>query len=298
MYLVDASRALNDESIASPNASPPPPLRTTRRSDTCYRYFARRVVVLRRAAPREGSLTAPASVAHARRDVLMTSIFRALAIATILLGCVGSVAAVGELKAVDYGEVVAAQHFNIDGIVTVKKMPGVKTSDVKVTLTINGAQKIATRIKPTGEFTLLDVPPGYHHLETFALGYTFPPLRLRITSDGGRECHFAEDVDEAVHVNPLVLSPVSVAEYFEPRGGLSVGALMKNPMFLMVAFTVVMAFYMPKMMESMDPEALKEMQEQMGNPPSLADMFGGGNAGASEKGTTGAERRAAAAAKS
>jgi len=61
----------------------------------------------------------------------------------------------------------------------------------------------------------------------------------------------------------------------------------------------VMAFYMPKMMESMDPEALKEMQEQMGNPPSLADMFGGGgNAGASEKGTTGAERRAAAAAKS
>jgi hypothetical protein len=200
---------------------------------------------------------------------------------------------------VDFGEVVAAQHFNIDGIVTVKKMPGVKTSDVKVTLTINGAQKIATRIKPTGEFTLLDVPPGYHHLETFALGYTFPPLRLRITSDGGRECHFAEDVDEAVHVNPLVLSPVSVAEYFEPRGGLSVGALMKNPMFLMVAFTVVMAFYMPKMMESMDPEALKEMQEQMGNPPSLADMFGGGgNAGASEKGTTGAERRAAAAAKS
>lgn len=187
----------------------------------------------------------------------------------------------------DYGEVVAAQHFNIDGIVTVKKMPGVKTSDVKVTLTINGAQKIATRIKPTGEFTLLDVPPGYHHLETFALGYTFPPLRLRITSDGGRECHFAEDVDEAVHVNPLVLSPVSVAEYFEPRGGLSVGALMKNPMFLMVAFTVVMAFYMPKMMESMDPEALKEMQEQMGNPPSLADMFGGGERGREREGDDG-----------
>jgi hypothetical protein len=46
-------------------------------------------------------------------------------------------------------------------------------------------------------------------------------------------------------------------------------------MFLMVAFTVLMAWAMPKLMESMDPEELKEMQEKMGNQPSMSDLFSG-----------------------
>jgi hypothetical protein len=43
-------------------------------------------------------------------------------------------------------------------------MPGMRTSDVKITLVINGGQKIATRPRPDGHFALLDVPPGIHLL--------------------------------------------------------------------------------------------------------------------------------------
>ena len=164
-----------------------------------------------------------------------------------------------ELKAVDYGEVVAAEHYKVEGGVAMGMMPSVRTSDVKITLVINGGQKISTRAKPDGTFALLDVPPGVHLLDTFALGYTFPPLRVRIAAtDGSISAEYAEDSAEKLNANPLVLKPVSTADYYEPRAGLSVGTLMRNPMFLLVAMTVLMAWLAPKMIEGMDPEALHQ----------------------------------------
>ena len=71
---------------------------------------------------------------------------------------------------------------------------------------------------------------------------------------------------------------------------------MRNPMFLMVSLTVLMAWVMPKLMEGMDPEELKAIQDKMGNQPSMSDILSGkafDEAGKSEKGPTGAERRAA-----
>lgn len=66
-----------------------------------------------------------------------------------------------ELKAVDFGEVVAVEHFPVEGTVRMAIMPNLRTSDVKITLVINGGQKISTRPKPDGSFALLDVPPGW-----------------------------------------------------------------------------------------------------------------------------------------
>lgn len=61
-------------------------------------------------------------------------------------------------------------------------------------------------------------------------------------------------------------------------------------MILMMGFSLVIFMVMPKMMESMDPEALKELQENQnqmrqqltGGPEisqRLANMFGGGGSG-------------------
>jgi hypothetical protein len=182
-----------------------------------------------------------------------------------------------ELKAIDFGEVVAAEHHDVSGVVAMSMMKGLRTSDVKITLVVNGGQSVATRVKPDGSFALLDVPPGSHLLETFALGYSFPPMTVRIGADGTIRAAYAEDPTVRFE-SPLVLKPVSAATYFEHRQGLSLGSLAKNPMFLMVAFTVLMAWAMPKLMESMDPEELKEMQEKMGAmgaQPSMGDLFSG-----------------------
>jgi hypothetical protein len=179
-----------------------------------------------------------------------------------------------ELKAIDFGEVVAAEHYDVTGVVAMSMLKGLRTSDVKITLVVNGGQSIATRVKPDGSFALLDVPPGSHLLETFALGYSFPPMTVRINPDGVIKAEYAED-PTVWFESPLILKPVSTATYFEPRQNVSLGSLMKNPMFLMVAFTVLMAWAMPKIMEGMDPEELKEMQEKMGAQPSMGDLFSG-----------------------
>lgn len=84
----------------------------------------------------------------------------------------------------DYGEVVAAEHFNIDGVVDARGMRGTRMSDIKITVVLNGGQKIATRPRADGTFVLLDVPPGIHFLDTFAFGYTFPPIRLKVLTNG------------------------------------------------------------------------------------------------------------------
>ena len=71
---------------------------------------------------------------------------------------------------IDHGELVAAEHYNVEGAVAMGSMPELRTSDVRITLVINGGQKISTRPKPDASFALLDVPPGAHLLEVFALG--------------------------------------------------------------------------------------------------------------------------------
>lgn len=200
-----------------------------------------------------------------------------------------------ELKPVDYGEVVAVEHFNIDGVIDARGMRGTRMSDIKITVVLNGGQKIATRPRADGTFRILDVPPGIHFLDTFALGYTFPPITLKLLTNGKLQAEYAEDPDELPATNPLRLRPVSTAEYFEARAAASPMAMLKNPMVLMVLMTVLMAWGMPKMIENMDPEELKMMQERMGSQPTMQDILSGkatADAAAAAKPKTGAERRA------
>ena len=165
-------------------------------------------------------------------------------------------------------------------------------SDIKITVVLNGGQKIATRPRADGTFGILDVPPGIHFLDTFALGYTFPPITLKLLTNGKLQAEYAEDPDELPATDPLRLRPVSTAEYFEARAAASPMAMLKNPMVLMVLMTVLMAWGMPKMIENMDPEELKMMQERMGSQPTMQDILSGKATADAAKPKTGAERRA------
>lgn len=50
--------------------------------------------------------------------------------------------------------------------------------------------------------------------------------------------------------------------------------MQRNPTVLMMGFMGLMAWGMPKMMENMDPEELKKMQEEMADSP-MSSMLGG-----------------------
>ena len=111
-------------------------------------------------------------------------------------------------------------------------------------------------------------------------------------TNGKLQAEYAEDPDELPATDPLRLRPVSTAEYFEARAAASPMAMLKNPMVLMVLMTVLMAWGMPKMIENMDPEELKMMQERMGSQPTMQDILSGKATADAAKPKTGAERRA------
>lgn len=60
---------------------------------------------------------------------------------------------------------------------------------------------------------------------------------------------------------PLVLQPAGRTGYFEKREGFKVSSLLANPMMLTMGFSVISLFVLPKLIQNMDPETLKEIQE-------------------------------------
>ena len=91
---------------------------------------------------------------------------------------------------------------------------------------------------------------------------------------------------------PLILNAHVRTKYFEvgvrlPRGSAltcspqekpkySMGSFLSNPMSFMMIMTLGIIVVFPQMIKNMDPEAMKEMQEQMNqNDPNkmLSDMF-------------------------
>jgi len=73
--------------------------------------------------------------------------------------------------------------------------------------------------------------------------------------------------------HPLLLTAHAKYEYFEPRMGFSLLGLLKNPMLLMMLFSGVLMFLMPKMMENLDPEQKEQMQRQMEMQSDPSKMF-------------------------
>jgi len=63
---------------------------------------------------------------------------------------------------------------------------------------------------------------------------------------------------------PMHLSPSSKVQYFDPEQPFSIMNLASNPMFIMIGVSALMYFCVQNMPKQ-DPEAMKEMNEQMKN---------------------------------
>ena len=89
---------------------------------------------------------------------------------------------------------------------------------------------------------------------------------------------------------PLPLEPlIAKPTFFEKREGFNWAGMFMNPMVLMMGVTLLIMVVFPKMMQNMDPEQLKEMQEmQKGG---LASLLNPDAAKIEEKPATGAAKR-------
>ncbi len=70
---------------------------------------------------------------------------------------------------------------------------------------------------------------------------------------------------------PLEIKAVGPLDFFVPKPTFSYLDMLKNPYMLFMGVMLVISIMMPKMMEGMDPEQLKKMQEEAeeNNPADL-----------------------------
>lgn len=135
--------------------------------------------------------------------------------------------------------------------------------------------KYSALIRKNGKFVIDDVPQGSYLLEISSKKFIYPKIRVDVDSEGVRP--FVTIIGSEWSNTgpslqyPLELSARSTSEYFMVRDGFSIASLFANPYIIMMGFSVLLLFIMPKMMANMDPDALRELQENQTQNP-LAEM--------------------------
>ncbi|XP_042435641.1 ER membrane protein complex subunit 7 homolog [Zingiber officinale] len=146
-----------------------------------------------------------------------------------------------------------------------------KLTNAKVIL--NGGQNI-TFTRADGYFSFHNVPSGTHLIEVAELGYFFSPVRVDISARNPGNIHAALTENRKV-LYELILEPLREEQYYEIREAFSIWSVVKSPMGLMLGFTLLVIFVMPKLMDSIDPEEMKRAQEEMRAQgiPSISNML-------------------------
>ncbi|GAN07726.1 secreted salivary protein [Mucor ambiguus] len=185
--------------------------------------------------------------------------------------------------------VAIASALNIQGkIIPNAVLEDVSKIDSSTTrIVLNGAQYTA-HIQSNGEFNIPHVQPGSYLLEVQSIEHVYPKIRVDISEENQVQAAYTGlgiDWNQRGYsvVYPLEIQAKAEAEYFMQRQGFNIMGMFKNPMMLMMGFSAIMMFFMPKMMKSlqnMDPEAANEIsksqadaQKMLSDMPSLSQMF-------------------------
>eukprot|EP00538_Stauroneis_constricta_P006925 CAMPEP_0119565096 /NCGR_PEP_ID=MMETSP1352-20130426/28998_1 /TAXON_ID=265584 /ORGANISM="Stauroneis constricta, Strain CCMP1120" /LENGTH=226 /DNA_ID=CAMNT_0007613945 /DNA_START=8 /DNA_END=688 /DNA_ORIENTATION=+ len=128
-----------------------------------------------------------------------------------------------------------------------------------------------------GTFVIYNVGPGIHQLDIHSTEYHFAQVKLQILEDSmdAPKClqyAYPGAMKQAIKY-PLVLQPLATYSYFEARKGFSIFVLLKNPMVLMMLFSVGLMVLMPKLMEGLEPEEKARMKAQMEAQKDPTKMF-------------------------
>lgn len=120
---------------------------------------------------------------------------------------------------------------------------------------------------------------GIYQLDVSSPRYVFSQVKIKVTEDDAIlavEYPFPGAPKSPNTKYPLVLPALTKVDYFEKKQEMSVIKMITgNPMMIMMALSFGAMMFMPKMMEGMDKEQLKEIQAQQGDPmANMKKLFG------------------------
>eukprot|EP00536_Pseudo-nitzschia_multiseries_P008167 jgi/Psemu1/319318/estExt_fgenesh1_pm.C_2030013 len=170
--------------------------------------------------------------------------------------------------------------------------------NITTKITLNSGE-YTTYSRRDGSFVIYDVGPGIHQLDIDSKTYHFPQVKIQLLEESMDapkclEYAFPGAAKRALKY-PLVIHPKGSYQYFETKRGFSIFGLLRNPMVIMMLFSVGLMVAMPKMMEGLDPEEKARMKEQMKNQQDptamLSQMWGDMTGGEEEAPKARKERR-------
>jgi hypothetical protein len=188
------------------------------------------------------------------------------------------------------GSVADVPLANVEGILM---YPDMLPFNLTTRITLNH-DEYNTYSRADGSFVIYNVPPGIHQLDIHNTIFHFSQVKIQLLEESMDRPKCLEYAYPGASKNPipypLALTAHATYEYFEQRKGFSVFVFLKNPMFLMMAFSAGMMFLMPKMMEGLEPEEKERMKQQMEmqkDPSKMLTQLWGGLTGGEEEATAG-----------
>merc|ERR1712054_34430 len=126
------------------------------------------------------------------------------------------------------------------------RAPGLRGLSPRVQL--NGGEYSAA-VRADGSFTIPEVPLGSAYLlEVVDRRLIFEQVRVSVLRSGNIRANLVGGRNDAVPY-PLFLEAKGAHQYFEVRGGFNFGMIWKNPMMLMMGFSMLMMFMMQKVVD-------------------------------------------------
>jgi ER membrane protein complex subunit 7 len=100
-----------------------------------------------------------------------------------------------------------------------------------------------------GSFTFFNVGPGIHVVDVYNHAYHFAQIKCQFLEEEMDRPTCIEYIYQGANKlpasHPLAITALASIEYFEAKRGFSVMSIVKNPMILMMLFSVVMMYFMP-----------------------------------------------------
>lgn len=151
---------------------------------------------------------------------------------------------------------------------------GANASNIKVSL--NG-EKYITLSSLDGSFSFPFIPSGIYLLDVLSVKDIFPQMKIKVDA-----------LEKSINVveykypgakrlqssYPLIITALSPVAYFQRKAPFSITALIfGNPMMAIMVLSLGAMMFFPKLLQGMDPEQMKELQQEMNAQGGAGDPF-------------------------